>query len=384
METANWGINLKIVNQVYLESARLNKCVIQNSRHKQERREKRPIQNITIMGSCGSTICSETNQQKAKEKELVKIHKRRNKMRLKQAAVNSTEVSNSVEVIDCESEKSPTSSLKQSPNDNDSRQETSPRMNGTASPLENKVEDAQIPKAADPKKLFSGPVRASNLKNTNANIKWDQKRSNDTSTKEHSCAPEAPVRHFGYTAPLLRPSPWKEVYLTYIKPKEERAEERMTTRRQHRRTKKKPEVDKKRAQKIRILRKELAKTIDSVKRDKSSKKRCNSPTNLELLFEPAPATLFWNRDSSTSVASASTTTSDSQSSDFISFSDDDSSHEQSSDGLSYEGYDDSCVMAAHGDLIRTLKSLGFGKIARHASRLLVRKQSMVSPIVRDE
>ena len=350
--------------------------------NKREDREQRPIQNIAFMGGCGSTICSETNQQKAKEK--VTIHKRRNKMRLKQAAENSTEVSNSVEVLDYESEKSPTSSLKQSPNDIDSRRETSPRMNGTTSTLENNVEDAQIHKAADPKKSFSGPVRESNLKNTKADNKCNQKTSNDTSTKEHSCAPEAPVRHFGYTAPLLRPSPWKEVYLTYIKPKEERAEESMQTRTQHRRTKKKPEVDKKRAQKIRIFRKELAKTIDSVKRDKSSRKRCNSPANLELLFEPAPATLFWNKGSSTSVTSASTRTSDSRSSHFISLSDDDSSHEQSIDGLSYEGYDDSCVMAAHGDLIRTLKSLGFGKIVRHASRLLVRKQSTVSPIVRDE
>ena len=354
--------------------------------NKREDREQRPIQNIAIMGGCGSTICSETNQQKAKGKELVTIHKRRSKMRLKQAAENSTEVSNSVEVLDYESEKSPTSSLKQSPNDIDIRRETSPRMNRTTSTLENNVEDAQIHKAADPNKSFSGPVRESNLKNTKTDNKCNQKTSNDTSTKEHSCAPEAPacVRHFGYTAPMLRPSPWKEVYLTYIKPKEERAEESMQTRTQHRRTKKKPEVDKKRAQKIRIFRKELAKTIDSVKRDKSSRKRCNSPANLELLFEAAPATLFWNRGSSTSITSPSTRTSDSQSSDFISSSDDDSSHEQSIDGLSYEGYDDSCVMAAHGDLIRTLKSLGSGKIARHASRLLVRKQSMVSPIVRDE
>lgn len=352
--------------------------------NKREDREQRPIQNIAIMGGCGSTICSETNQQKAKGKELVTIHKRRSKMRLKQAAENSTEVSNSVEVLDYESEKSPNSSLKQCPNDIDIRRETSPRMNRTTSTLENNVEDAQIHKAADPNKSFSRPVRESNLKNTKADNKCNQKTSNDTSTKEHSCAPEAPVRHFGYTAPMLRPSPWKEVYLTYIKPKEERAEDSMQTRTQHRRTKKKPEVDKKRAQKIRIFRKELAKTIDSVKRDKSSRKRCNSPANLELLFEPAPATLFWNRGSSTSVTSASTRTSDSQSSHYISLSDDDSSHEQSIDGLSYEGYDDSCVMAAHGDLIRTLKSLGFGKIACHASRLLVRKQSMVSPIVRDE
>lgn len=382
---------MKFESQVSLESARLdlNKCVIQNSRHKQEKRQRRKafksqIRIIAIMGGCGSTICSETNQQKAKEKELVKIHKRRNKMRLKQAAANSTQVPNSAEVLDYESEKSPTSSLKQSPHDIDSQRKTSPRINGTASALENNVEDAQAHKAADPKRSFSGPVRASNLKNTKAKIKCNQERSNDTSTKEHSCAPEAPVRHFGYTAPLPRPSPWKEVYLTYIKPKEERAEESMKTRTQHKCTKKRRKVDKERAQKIRILRKELAKKIDSVKPKKSFKKRYNSPANLVLLFEPAPATMFCNRDSSTSVTSASTTTSNSQRSDFVSLSDNDSCDEQSIDGLSYEGYDESSVMAAHGDLIRTLKSLGFGKIARQARGLFVRKQSMVCPIVRDE
>ena len=54
------------------------------------------------MGSCSSVICADKSHQKMNECHAVKIHKRRNKMRLKEAVGTAPKASPSVEILNIE------------------------------------------------------------------------------------------------------------------------------------------------------------------------------------------------------------------------------------------------------------------------------------------
>ena len=330
------------------------------------------------MGSCGSTICTDTKQKKTEESEKVKVHRRRNKVTFKPDNGCAPRVSNNVEILDCNSrnnslsDKSSSSSPLKSGKDIDFKRSSfqSSAISGT---------DTEVCKATNLDKVFSVREKQPKVSDDNeAESKLDQIESSNAPRKKQSEGRSVP--HFSYTVPPPRPSPWKEVYLTFIKPKEERAEQNMKSKTKRRCVKKK-QVDREKAQKIRVLTKLLAKKIDSTRKKASSTRHCNSPADQDILFEPATATLFWfRRSSSTSVTSASTSSSASQSSSDFSSYNDDSSEEPSIDGLCYKGYDDSSVIAAQGDLIRTLKSLGCKKDVRQARGLFVRKRNKVSPM----
>ena len=86
--------------------------------------------------------------------------------------------------------------------------------------------------------------------------------------------PSARPCHFGYIAPLPRPSPWKEVYVKMIKPNEEQADE--TIKRQTQWSgEKKRQIN--REKDIQELRRKLTKRIASIRRKTSHLCRQNTP-----------------------------------------------------------------------------------------------------------
>lgn len=228
------------------------------------------------MGGCNSIICSE-------EKRIVEFHKRQNKIRFKQAAGMEPKVSSSVEMIDIEShdeslsdESSSLCSSSSFSSESDShvalQQEDlqALEIRGTPWPPCRVLGEVDVRRPKPPKKKIS--LRSKERKMEQVS-KRDQSDSTKLPPKKQSSAPPAPVRHFSHTGPPPRPSPWKEVYLTMIKPNEQLVEENMKRRAGSRQKKKRFD----REEKIHSLRKELAKKFDSVKRKTSYIRRRNTP-----------------------------------------------------------------------------------------------------------
>lgn len=264
------------------------------------------------MGICQSVICSENN-------EAVEIHKRQNALRMKEAAESAPNVSSCVEVIDIES-------WEESPSDVSSSSTLSEIDRNIALPQEEldalKICRTPWPPGRDsdvvePKvrqmKFSSAPTEERQLE------KDDGKVGSKSPTKESSPAEPSPVRHFGYSGAPPRPQPWKEVYLTIIKPKEKEAEESMRAKGQRSRDRRKIT----RQDQIRALRKQLALKISSIKRRSSYIRRHNTPEEQDKLGVTDCDTDDSDERSLTSVCPASTTSS-STASDSSSITSDDS------------------------------------------------------------
>lgn len=82
-----------------------------------------------------------------------------------------------------------------------------------------------------------------------------------------------PLRHFGYTAPLPRPSPWKEVYVEMIKPSEEEADGAIKRQARWRGEKNKQIY----TEDIQELRRKLSKKIDPLRENRSHLCSQNTP-----------------------------------------------------------------------------------------------------------
>lgn len=200
--------------------------------------------------------------------------------------------------------------------------------------------------------------------------KAGQREYRNSTPKELRSAPSVPGRYFSYTGPPPRPSPWKEVYLTMIKPNEQLAEKRLKTKTLKTSAKKK----KANGEHISVLREQLAKKINSIKRKTSSIWRHNTPEEEELLGVAISVGKDSNGSSSTRGRPASRT---SYSSCLIS---NDSFGELCIDRF-YKGCDESAVTGAHGDMIRNVKSLDAdGMNTGKTRRLFTRKHNKVSPM----
>ena len=169
------------------------------------------------MGSCSSVICADKSHQKMNECHAAKIHTRRNKMRLKEAVGTALKASPSVELLNIEStddsllgESSSSISLE---NDSDINlpQELlqALKIYGTPWP-HSRHRDARVRSVKHHKEFSFSREEERKLEKGN---KADQSEYRNSPPKELSSALSAPLRHFSYTWPPPRPSPWKEVYM---------------------------------------------------------------------------------------------------------------------------------------------------------------------------
>lgn len=318
------------------------------------------------MGNCNSVLCSEENY-------MITMHKRRNEVRLRQAAGTKPNVSSSVQILDIEStdeslsDSSSSSTLSDSESNIALPQEDleALEIRGTPWPPSRDV-DARKEKQGNKKFSFS-PKKEDPLER---DTKTGQSDSRNSTPKESNSAPHAPVRHFSYTGPPPRPSPWKEVYLTMIKPKEELADESLQRQEGKSRVKKK-HIN--RDEKIRALRKQLAKKIDSIKRKTSYIRRRNTPEDQivgqESLGVAECGGEMSDERSSTSASPASTGASSATSSGTSIISDD--SFDESSIGCYSRADDDSTVERLYN---------GEKDAAGKSHKLRSQKQNKVSPM----
>lgn len=325
------------------------------------------------MGSCSSVICSERNQVKMSEDRIARSHKRRKRVGSQQAAGTTPKVSPSLEIQDIESANdSPSSTLSES----DSNMEYVEALEkcGTHWLPSKQVGKSEVRKVGNRKKFVSSPKKEHQLGRDN---EPSGSEIGNSSPKEHSSAPPAAVRHFRYTGPPPRPSPWKEVYLTMIKPNEQLVEKSFETITRRGYEKKKQRDT---AKEISVLRKQLAQRIDSIKRKSSYVKRRNTPEDEDFCSEPVRAELLSDGSSSKgepySCTNSSSFSDGSHSGSVIS---NDSFKEPSTDRY-YNGCDESAVTGGHGDLIRTLKRLHRGKNVVTIHRLFRGRQNKVSPM----
>ena len=284
------------------------------------------------------------------ENLVVEIHKRRNEMRFKQVVATALKVSNSVQLINIEStdesDASSSSILSENGSDADFPQEglEALEIRGTTWPPSRGV-DVRKAKGKPRNKQFSfSSKKVRQLEKDNKNEKSESKNS---TPKEVSSVLPSSVRHFSYTGPPPRPSPWKEVYLTVMKPKEELADESVK-KNASRIREKKEEIN--RLEQIRTLRKQLAKTMDSIKRKTSYIRRRNTPEENDDLSSGELSDGSSCTSKSSASASASSVTSNS-----CYLTSDDNSDDSS------RGDHDSAVIGAHGHLILTVRRLVTGK-----------------------
>ena len=302
-------------------------------------------------------FCSDAKRQEFNETNddhLVEAHKRLNEMRLRQADTGTPNVSTSVEMIDTESSEE---SLTNSSSSSSRLSENGSNVALPKAELESMVICGRsCPPGGDANSIVVREAKAKHWKkkfSLNSKIegqlqkgikKGQETDSRNSSPKKSSCAPPTPVRHFSYTAPPLpRPSPWKEVYLTMIKPKEQLAEESFKKKVQKNRVKRR-HVN--REEQIRVLRTQLAKKIDSIKRKASYIRRHNTPDNQMTEHDNNLDGDLSDKRSSTSISPASTCSSSAapRSSSINS----DESFEESYASVSryYRGTDESAVTGA--------------------------------------
>ena len=329
------------------------------------------------MGSCNSVVCSKENHE-------VEIHKRRNVMRLKQAGDTIPNVSTSVDVIDIESsEESLSEASSSSILSGNKRNVALPREElkaleicGTPWPpsRNNEVRKARLQK----KKFFFSSKEGHQLKKDNMG---DLSEHRNLSAKEFS---SEPVRHFSYSAPgpPPRPSPWKEIYLAMIKPKERQAEGSMKENARKNREKRK-HIN--REEQIRALRKQLSTKINSIKRKTSYIRRHNTPqdrkTEQDTLGVADGGRDDSDKRSSTSICPASTTSSSAASDSTSIISDDSFEFKETSIGC-YRGGDESTVKVSQEKMLpNVMKSLVHGnKGAAKSCGMFRRKKNKVFPM----
>lgn len=333
------------------------------------------------MGGCNSIVCSDS--------EFVKNHRRHNAMRFKQAASTIPKASSSIKVMDIKSSNTDESSTNSSSSCSSSLSDSGSYIDLPSETLESlKVRGTPWPPRADidsrqakqrSKSFSSGSEKdCQSEKGSEADLR-------DSSPKEPESAPPAPVRHFrytGYTAPLPRPSPWKQVYLTMIKPKEEEAEETMKKKEKWSREKRKRI---RREEEVYDLRRALSGYFDSLLRIPSFFRRRNTPDALVEGQSPLGVRDYHDyrdhRDflsedgSSTTVSPASTSSSSSATSQSISLKSEDSFDEiAASISLSY-GDDESKVSEVPSTSLNQGK-----KSAGKLFGLISRKRNKVSPL----
>ena len=328
-----------------------------------------------IMGSCNSKICAESRD--------VTIHKRCNKMRLKQAtAAGSTpKISCSEETIDIGSSDR---SLSNSFSSRSSWSSISSENEGDMDLPEDVLQaleirgtsclprkEADVRNEKQRKRFFPFGSKDRQLQNES---KANQHDSRNSPPKDHSSAPAAPARHFSYTGPsLFRPSPWKEVYLTMIKPNEQLVEVNMDKYVQQAHEKKKR---KNREEQIRALRKQLSRRFDSIKRKTSYIRRRNTPEERQSKWGVAHRDEDDGDEGSSTNVSPASTSSSSTSAYSSSIKSEDSFEEiVSSIGRYYRDDDESKVPRAFNT------SLHQGKKNTGKSRAFFRgKKNKVSPM----
>lgn len=218
-----------------------------------------------------------------------------------------------------------------------------------------------------PRKKFF-PFGSKDRQSQNAS-KADKQDSRNSPTKDINSAPPAPARHFSYTVPPPRPSPWKEVYLTMIKPNEQLAEVNMDKNVQQAHDKKKR---KNREEQIRALRKQVSRRFDSIKRKTSYIRRRNTPEERQSYWGVAHRDGDESYHGSSSSVSPASTSSSSTSAYSSSIKSEDSFEEiVSSIGCHYRSDDDgSKVPQAYNT------SLNYGK----TPALFRGKKNKVSPM----
>ena len=322
------------------------------------------------MGSCNSKICVESRD--------VKFHQRRHKKKLKQGMTDGStpKISDSVEMMD-------NGSTDQSSTDGSlSRSSISSEDDSDLDLPEDVLQALEIrgtsclPREGDVrkekqrKKFF--PFGSKERQSQNAS-KADKQDSRNSPIKEVNSAPPAPVPHFSYTAPLPRPSAWKEVYLTMIKPNEQLAEVNMDKYVQQAHEKKKR---KNREEQIRALRKQLSRRFDSIKRKTSHIQRRNTPEERQNYWGVAHRDGEESYDGSSSSVSPASTSSSSTSAYSSSIKSEDSFEEiVSSIGCHYRGDVGSKVPQAYNT------SLDHGKKTTWKTPALFRgKKNKVSPM----
>ena len=306
------------------------------------------------------------------EGRVLRNHKRRKRVGLQQAAGTTPKVSPSLEIQDIEStDDSPSSTLSESNSDME-YVEASEKC-GTQWLPSKQVRKSEVRKAGHRKKFVFSPKKEHQVGRDN---EPKGSENGNSSPKEPSSAPPVPVRHFRHTGPPPRPSPWKEVYLTMIKPNEQLVEASFETitRRGYEKKKQKDT-----AKQISVLRKQLAQRIDSIKRKSSYVRRRNTPDDGDFCSEPVRAELLSDGSSSKGECYSCTTSSSSNGSRSSSVNSNDTFMESSTDRY-YKRYDESAVTGGHGDLIRTLKRLDRGKNVVTIRRLFRGRQNKVFPM----
>lgn len=321
------------------------------------------------MGICQSVICSKKN-------DAVEIHKRQNALRMKEAAESAPNVSNSVELIDIESgEESPSDVSSSSTLSENDRNIALPqeeldalKIYGTPWPP-GRDNDVVEPKVCQMKFSFA-PTEERQLEKDNKKV------GSKSPPKASSPAEPSPVHHFGYTGPPPRPQPWKEVYLTMIKPKEKQADESMRARGQRNRDRRKIN----RQDQIRALRKQLALKISSIKRRSSYIRRHNTPEEQGKLGV-ADCGLDDSDESSFTSVSPGSTTSSSTASDSSSITSDDSfEFEESCISHYNRGDDESTVKKAHRKMLPNANIDHTQKGVGKSWRMLGQKDNKVFPM----
>ena len=321
------------------------------------------------MGICQSVICS-------KKDDAVEIHKRQNALRLKEAAESAPNVSNSVELIDIESrEESPSEVSSSSTLSENERNIALPqeeldalKICGTPWPP-GRDNDVVEPKVCQMKFSFT-PTEERQLEKDNKKV------GSKSPPKESSQAGPSPVRHFGYSGPPPRPQPWKEVYLTMIKPKEKQADESMRAKGLRNRDRKKIN----RQDQIRALRKHLDLKISSIKRRSSYIRRHNTPEEQGKLGV-ADCGMDDSDESSFESVSPASTTSSSTASDSSSITSDDSFEFEESRISHYNrGDDESTVKNAHRKMLPNANIDHTQKGVGKSWRMLGQKRNKVFPM----
>ena len=219
------------------------------------------------MGGCNSLFFAENQPMLSK--------KRQSALRYKQAAMSSSsEMLSSLKLMDMESstesftDSSLSSTLSESATNYEPSQEDLQALQICGTPWMPQ-RDLENCKPKQRWNIFPFAVKKNSPK---SNCEKAQHDHAGVSTKEE--AKPVPVRHFGYTAPLPRPSPWKEVYFSMIKPSEEDADGAM--KRQARwRGEKKKQIN--REEDIQELRRKLSQKIDPMRRKTSHLCRQNTP-----------------------------------------------------------------------------------------------------------
>ena len=173
------------------------------------------------MGGCNSLFFAEN--------QLVLSKKRQSALTYKQAAMSSSsKLLSSIKLMDMESST-------ESFTDSSLSSTWSSTLSESAANYEPSQEDLQALQICGtpwlpqrdlenykPKKLWNIFPFAFKKNSSGSNCENAQHDDHARlSTNEEAKPP--PLRHFGYTAPLPRPSPWKEVYVEMIKPSEEEA-----------------------------------------------------------------------------------------------------------------------------------------------------------------